>query len=109
MWILAGALGAFGAFAALWALFGWLLSGGSGTVICIGSPLFVRRMKLLREAGLFRGEVLTASEESSDISGVEPVLPSELLRRLQTGEKEFDTAGNGDPTGHRVGGGLPEL
>ena len=57
VWI--GALASFGVFCVLWTVFGWLLSGGRGTVVCLGEPagavLLARRLRLLRELGLFRG------------------------------------------------------
>ena len=116
VWV--AALASFGVFCVLWTVFGWLLSGGSGTVVCVGEPagavLLARRLRLLRELGLFRGRLVLLSDEKNakegiGLSNVETVTPGELIRRIELGAEEFGTAGDGDPSGHRVGGGLSEL
>lgn len=116
VWI--GALAAFGIFCVLWAAFGWLLSGGRGTVVCLGEPagaaLLARRLRLLRELGLFRGHIVLLIDEKNagedvTLSGVETVTPEEFSRRIQLGAEEFGAAGDGNITGHRVGGGLSKL
>ena len=116
VWI--GALASFGIFCVLWTVFGWLLSGGRGTVICLGDPagaaLLARRLRLLRELGLFRGRLVLLTDEKNPgegvmLSGVETVTPEEIFRRIKLGAEEFGAAGDGDLAGHRVGGGLSEL
>ena len=118
MRILIGTLLSFGIFCVLWTVLGSLLSGGRGTVICLGQPdeavLLARRLRLLRELGLFRGQLLLLIDEEHSVegaclSGVETLTPEQLVRELQLGEKEFGTAGDGNPSGHRVGGGVSEL
>lgn len=99
-------------------MFGWLLSGGGGTVVCLGAPadavLLARRLRLLRELGLFRGRLVLLTDEKNIrerdcLSGVEIAAPEEFVRQFQLGAEEFGAAGDGDPSGHRVGGGLSEL
>ena len=108
----------FGMLCVLWTAVGCLLSGGGGTVICLGEPcravLLARRLELLRELGLFRGRLVLLADENyreevACLSGVETLTPEQLVRELQLGEKEFGTAGDGNPSGHRVGGGVSEL
>ena len=116
VWI--GALASFGRFCVLWTVFGWLLSGGRGTVICLGDPagaaLLARRLRLLRDLGLFRGRLVLLTDEKNPgegvmLSGVETVTPEEIFRRIKLGAEEFGAAGDGDPSRHRVGGGLSKL
>lgn len=116
VWI--GALASFGVFCVLWTVFGWLLSGGRGTVVCLGEPagaaLLARRLRLLRELGLFRGRLVLLTDEKNAgedvaLSGMEIITPEEFSRRIQLGAEEFGAAGDGDFAGHRVGGGLSEL
>ena len=116
VWI--GALASFGVFCVLWTVFGWLLSGGRGTVVCLGEPagavLLARRLRLLRELGLFRGRLVLLTDEKNAgedvaLSGVEIITPEEFSRQMKLGAEEFGAAGDGDFAGHRVGGGLSEL
>ena len=116
--ILIGTLLSFGIFCVLWTVLGSLLSGGRGTVICLGQPdeavLLARRLRLLRELGLFRGQLVLLTDEEHRVEGaclscVETLTPEELIRKIQLGAKEFGAAGDGDPSGHRVGGGVSEL
>ena len=87
-------------------------------MICLGQPdeavLLARRLRLLRELGLFRGQLLLLIDEEHSVegaclSGVETLTPEELIGKIQLGAKEFGAAGDGDPSGHRVGGGVSEL
>lgn len=118
--ICVGTLAAFGILCAFWAAFGWLLSGGSGTVVCLGEPvermLLARRLLWLRSIGLFRISLVvpdTGLKEweirELDRKGTEIIAPSELARRLQIGAEESGAAGVGDPTGDRGRSGLSEL
>lgn len=116
IWI--GTLAGFGLLFALWTVFGLLLSGGQGTVVCIGerpgAVMLARRLRLLRDLGLFRGRLILLIGDRDDpadanLAGVEIVSPSELMRQTEIGAEDIDTAGNGDSSGHRVGGGLSEL
>lgn len=116
VWI--GVLASFGVFCVFWTVFGWLLSGGRGTVVCVGEPagaaLLARRLRLLRGLGLFRGRLVLLTDEKSVregecLSGVEIATPEEFSRWLKLGAEEFGAAGDGDFAGHRVGGGLSEL
>ncbi len=115
-----GTLAAFGVLCAFWAAFGWLLSGGSGTVVCQGEPLervlLARRMLWLRNIGLFRVHLVVPDAglkewEIRELSrkGAELISPAELARRMQTGARESGAAGVGDPTGDCRRGDLSEL
>ena len=86
--------------------------GALVTVTVEALPL--RELELLRELGLFRGRLVLLADENhreevACLSGVETLTPEQLVRELQLGEKEFGTAGDGNPSGHRVGGGVSEL
>lgn len=116
IWI--SVLASFGVFCVLWTAFGWLLSGGRGTVVCMGDPrrgaLLARRLRLLRELGLFRGRLVLVTDEKDTgghdcLSGVETVTWETFSRHIRLGAEEFGAAGDGDPSGHRIGGGLSEL
>jgi len=111
-----GALAAFGLLCGVWVVFGWLLSGGTGgAVVCLPcgngqEALFLRRCRWLRELGLLRCPVLlvdtagTALPEETEICS-----PEELLTRLELERNRIDGTGNGNPSGHHRGGGVPEL
>jgi hypothetical protein len=71
-WVIIGTLAAFGMLCVLWALFGWLFSGGSGGFLvcpdasCNQGRGFLRRYLWLRGMGLYRCPLYAADRGLSD-------------------------------------------
>jgi hypothetical protein len=71
-WVLIGMLAAFGLLCAGWAVFGWLLSGGSGGyIVCPDlcdseGRSFLRRYLWLRGMGLLKCPVYVSDQTLSD-------------------------------------------
>lgn len=112
--IVLGAMAAFGLISVLWALLGWLLPGGSGAVlVCWGDPdEGIRcRVKWLQSLGLLSSPLLIVSETEEPFlqNGMEYCSPEQLCIRLKQERNRVYGTGNGDPSGNRSGGGLPEL
>lgn len=119
MQILIGILAAFGLVCALWCFFGLWLSGGRGWVaVCYGGKTqtgALRRCRWLRSWGLYRGPILLVCGEenrelpellSRETENIEICTLEALPARL---ELEIQNARVADLTGHRSGGGIPEL
>ena len=116
MQILIGLLAAFGLVCALWCLFGLWLSGGCGWVaICYEGKSqtgALRRCRLLRSWGLYRGPILLVTRENNrelgalarETEDVEICTLADLPARL-----ELENAGNADFTRHRSSGGISKL
>ena len=115
-YILLGLLAAFGAFSAVWALLGWILSGGrQGILVSFGdgNRSFVRRYLWLRSLGLVSCPLILVEQTKSDSDylterGIEICTPEELAIRLGIGAKNFD-AGIGNYSGYHQYGGISEL
>ncbi len=94
-YLLIGALAAVGFVSAGWALFGWLLPGGSLTAVCFCRPggrgiAAARRWRWLRDAGLLQGTLLAvdcglteAEQRELERLGAELCKPEALADRLE--------------------------
>ena len=111
-YVILGMLAAFGAYCAAWALFGWLLPGLRGcALVCWGRPQeeVLAGYRWLKSAGLVCCPLLIVAETAEDDRDMEICSGETLLSRLEMERKRFDGTGNGDHSGHRQRGGVPEL
>ena len=124
MMLFLAVLAAFGALCALWAVLGWLLSGGEGAVlICRGFPGMtecglIRRYLMLRGMGLLECPLIVVDVGLADPerrrleamgNGIELWGAEELLRRLEQERKQIDGTGNGNHSGRDRRRGVSEL
>ena len=111
-YVILGALAAFGAYCAVWSLFGWLLPGLKGcALVCWDTPDegILAKYKWLKGLGLLSCPLLIIAETGESGTDMEICSGEALLSRLEMERKRFDGPGNGDHSGHRQRGGVPEL